>query len=210
MKRSAAIAIHIENLCKIYRHDMGIHNLTAKFESGYLNLVTGPNGSGKTTLLKCIMGLVRYTGSIERNEGRIGYAPEQYIMPGFLSVAEFLRLIGRVKSESRKRIDDFINCHLPIMDLSESLEKPIGQLSKGMRQKVNLLQALINNPRIVLLDEPLAGLDLESRNRTIELVSEISKTTLVIVSTHYPEHFRSRNRRIYEIANGRLTNNGVS
>ncbi len=208
MRQSQGIYINIDKLTKVYRKNTGIHDMTLRFESGHLNLLIGPNGSGKTTLFKCIMGLVRYSGKIDRIPGRIGYAPEQYIMPTFMKAKEFLALIGRVKRESQDRIVKFINDFMEGFELLDVIDKPIGQLSKGSKQKINLLQAMINNPRILLLDEPLSGLDIRARDEAVKLFSAFSKDNLVIVSTHYPEYFRARNRRVYEIHEGRLVEDG--
>ncbi len=206
--KSQAISINIENVTKHYQKNKGIANVTTKFEGGYLNLLTGENGSGKTTLLKCIMGLVKYNGSIKRNYSKIGYAPEQFVMPSFMAVSDFLKCIGRVKNETVQSTTSYLDHHIAFLDLKDAFYKPIGALSKGMKQKVNLLQSMIHQPKILLLDEPLASLDKDSQTKVIETIMNVSKENLVIVSTHYPERFKHRNRRIYQIENGRLVRDG--
>lgn len=206
--KSQDISINIDNVTKCYQKSKGISNVTTRFEGGYLNLLTGENGSGKTTLFKCIMGLVKYNGSIKRNTSRIGYAPEQFVMPAFMTVSDFLQCIGRVKNQTKQSVSPYLDENIAFYDLKDSYHKPIGALSNGMKQKVNLLQSMIHQPRILLLDEPLTALDKKSQTQVIETIKDMSKKNLVIVSTHYPELFKYRNKRIYQIENGIMVKNG--
>jgi len=206
--KSQDISININNVTKHYHKNKGIANVTTKFEGGYLNLITGENGSGKTTLLKCIMGLVKYNGTIKRNYSKIGYAPEQFVMPSFMTVSDFLKCMGRVKNGITPSTSLYINEHIAFLELKEVFYKPIGALSNGMKQKVNLLQSMIHQPKILLFDEPLTSLDKDSQTKVIETILAVSKDNLVIVSTHYPERFKNRNRRVYHIENGSLVRNG--
>ncbi len=206
--KSQGISINIDNVTKHYQKNKGIANVTTRFEGGYLNLLTGENGSGKTTLLKCIMGLVKYNGSIKRNYSKIGYAPEQFVMPSFMTVSDFLKCIGRVKCGTTQLTSSYLNENMAFFELKEAFHMPIGALSNGMKQKVNLLQSMIHQPKILLLDEPLASLDKDSQTKVIETILAMSKENLVIVSTHHPERFKNRNRRVYHIENGNLVRNG--
>lgn len=203
---SQELNITIENVSKKYWNKFGIENVNTRFDSGYINLVVGPNGSGKSTLLKCIMGLVKYEGIITKKQFKIGYAPEQYVMPPFMSVLDFLVSIGRVKSIESESVSRFIQDYLVLFELEEHKFRLIGKLSNGMKQKVNLLQAMMHQPKIILLDEPLSALDLKSQQRIISLIKETSKKTLVIISTHQPEKFKTKRKRIYHFENGILTN----
>jgi len=206
--KSADIYISIENVSKLYSRDKGIRNVTTRFECGQLNLLVGANGSGKTTLLKCIMGLVRYQGKIDRERTRIGYAPEQYVMPSFMNVTDFLISIGRVKKHPQAELRKAVEEKLKLFGLDGMSAWPIGKLSNGMKQKINLLQSIIHKPGILLLDEPLAALDLEARKTFVSLIRQLCKSTLIIVSTHYPDLFRERKARIYRIEKGRIVTDG--
>jgi len=202
--KSPNISIIIRELNKQYSKNKGIFDFNITFESGKLNLITGKNGSGKTTLLKCIMRLVNYQGKIERRKLKIGYAPENYLMPEALTVNEFLISIGRVKGLSkimyREKSFDFFE----LFNIKNYQHKLIRTLSNGTKQKVNLIQALIHNPKIIILDEPLVALDYDSQLALIKYLREVAKTRLVIISTHRPEKFTSRNKVIYELENGKL------
>lgn len=204
LMKSQSISISIRDLTKAYAKDKGIFSLNTVFSSGQINLVTGNNGSGKTTLLRCIMRLVQYQGQIERKRLKIGYAPENYLMPEYLTVNEFLYSIGRIKGLSKNdyKVDslDFFE----LLGINKYQNKLIKSLSNGTKQKVNLIQALIHNPKIIILDEPLVSLDFSSQINLLKYLNAVAKVKLVIISTHNPEKFRSRIKKIYHIENGRL------
>lgn len=198
------IAIEVANVSKRYRNKAGIESVTATFASDALHLLVGANGSGKSTLLKCIMGLVRFDGEIRKKHFRIGYAPEDYVMPYYMSIRGFLTSIGKLRAPASDVLEEEIERHLEYFGLKPHEKKPIGRLSNGMRQKVNLIQAFLHHPKILLLDEPLRALDAESQERAVGLIRERMSESLIIVSTHHPDKFRIRNRRIWKMADGKM------
>jgi len=202
MQSFKVISITINNLSKKYRSGYALKSLSTSFEPGRINLIVGENGSGKTTLLRCIMGLCRYEGSIAMVGRRVGYAPEQYVMPAFMSVIDFLYSLGRVRECGKHTLSEILPELLSIFDFETIGSRLIGALSNGMKQKVNLLQAFVHDPDILILDEPLHGLDTESQMRFVALLKKLAKDKLIIVSTHYPERFRVRSQRTYMIVNG--------
>ncbi len=204
MENSENLHITINEVTKEYSREKGIYQINAKFETGKLNLVIGENGSGKSTLLKCIMGLVNYQGKIIKRRIRIGYAPEEYIMPLNLTVIDFLYSIGRIKGLSVDDLSENVNYYLKFFDLINYKYKPIGSLSHGMRQKVNLMQAFIQNPKILILDEPLTGLDQNIIPKVIKLIKDSTLDKLVVVSTHNINLFKTRNRKIFHFKAGKL------
>ncbi len=197
-------SIEIKNVTKHYRNKAGIKSVNVTFEPGKLNLLVGKNGSGKTTLLKCIMGVVRYEGIILKQRTTIGYAPEEYVMPYFMSVLDFLLSIGKIKDIPKITLHDEIIEHLEYFDMSNQAHQSFGTLSNGMRQKVNLIQAFLNHPKTILLDEPLHGLDTLSQTKILKLINGRIKESLIIVSTHYPELYKSRKKTLYLMEDGIL------
>ena len=175
------LSITIEEVSKKYKRDVGISNINTKFESGVLNIIVGDNGSGKSTLFKCIMGLVNYEGKIIKRKHRIGYAPEEYVMPLNLTVVEFLISIGRIKGINKDDLEQNVIDYLEYFELLDYKNLTIGKLSNGMKQKVNLIQAFIHEPKILILDEPLAAIDIDIRPKIIDLIKEKSKDSLVII-----------------------------
>jgi ABC-type multidrug transport system ATPase subunit len=201
---SADIHISIKNVTKKFGHTRAIDNVSLQLSQNRLYLLVGPNGSGKTTLIKCIMGLLRYEGTIVKSTTRIGYAPDRYIMPPYLNVVDFLESMGRVKEQSRMHCREYIDHHLALFELDNVRYRPIGSLSSGMRQKVNLLQAMIHVPKILILDEPLKGLDGPAEAHFMKILSAKTKEMLLIISTHYPERFRMRGKQLIHLENGHL------
>ncbi|MDD3126776.1 MAG: ABC transporter ATP-binding protein [Candidatus Izemoplasmatales bacterium] len=205
----SCIAIEIEKVSKKYGAKKAIHDVNITFENEALNLLVGTNGSGKSTLLKCIMGLVKYEGTIKKRHFRIGYAPEEYVMPYFMSIRSFLESTGSIHNESKGSLTEEINHYLEYFDLRQHEHKPIGKISNGMRQKVNLIQAFLNHPKILLLDEPLSALDNDTQGKTIGLIRERMAESLIIVSTHTPEKYKLRNKRVCLMIDGTIENNHV-
>jgi len=196
------ISIEIRNLTKCYRKKLAIDSVNLRLESGKLHVFVGKNGSGKSTLMKCVMKHVHYKGEIIKKRYRIGYAPEKYIMPEYMTVYEFLRSIGRIKDLYEPYLHLELMEYLKILHIEDRLHHRLKQLSNGMKQKVNLIQALLNNPKIILLDEPLVGLDEESQKKFVQHVISLSKQRLVIVSTHHPHKFNTKNKVIHFFQNG--------
>ncbi len=198
------ISISIKNLTKIYAKDKGVFDINIDLSQGMLNLIVGKNGSGKSTLLKCIMKLVKYQGEIEKKNYRIGYAPEIFLMPESQTVEEFLLSIGRIKGLGNLVIRENSVDFFEMFNIEKYRYKTIRTLSNGTKQKVNLIQALIHNPKIILLDEPLTGLDFDSQKKLLKYLASLAKERLIIISSHYPEKFRTRNKQIYQIVNGKI------
>jgi len=205
MPKKPSIGIEIERLTKRYRHHRGIDDVSVTFTSDKVHFVVGENGSGKSTLFKCIMGLVRYEGIIRKPlTSHIGYAPEEYVMPDYMSIVEFLDNLGKIRRVETKTSRCEIDSLLHLFGMEALKHRAIGTLSNGMKQKVNLIQAFLNKPAIILLDEPLRALDLESQTILHELIDSRRQDTLLIVSTHELDRFRNRNRQITVLRDGKI------
>jgi ABC-2 type transport system ATP-binding protein len=163
---------------------------------GYL----GPNGAGKTTTIKMLAGLLEPTKgeiffrgkNIKQNlyeyKKKIGYVPEQSEIYPHLSAQEYLLLIGRLRYIREKILKDKIEKLLALFQLKEDRHSPISSYSKGMRQKVLLSAALIHNPDILLLDEPLSGLDVTTAMVVKDLVRRLEQEgKIIIYSSHVLE-----------------------
>ena len=155
----------------------------------------GHNGAGKTTTIKCILGLVKFqSGKIKifgtsntRDESRsqIGYLPEQPYFYDYLSVSETLRLYGTLAGIPRKILKDRVDQQLELLKLKDRYKARMRTLSKGLTQRVGLAQALINNPRLLILDEPFSGLDPIGRREFREIIlSRKEAGVTVFMSSH--------------------------
>ena len=167
--------IKIRNLSKIYRDFWGrpkvqaLNSLSLDVQKGEVFGLLGPNGSGKTTTMKLLLGLLFPSGgditilgetatNVEKNE-RIGYLPEESYLYRFLNAGETLDFYGRLfnmsKADRRERVDRYID----MVGLTHARHRQLKEYSKGMTRRIGLAQALINDPDLVLLDEPTTGLD---------------------------------------------------
>jgi ABC-type multidrug transport system ATPase subunit len=185
--------LDIESVSKKYRGgNFGVRDLTLHATSGVLGLV-GPNGAGKTTLMQMIATITRpTTGRIlfkgedvvrkpNALRARLGYLPQDFGVYENLTAREFLRYFASLKGvRSPQRVDEM----LEMVNLHGVATRAVGGFSGGMRQRLGIAQALINDPEMVIVDEPTAGLDPEERVRFRNILSDLGSGRLVILSTH--------------------------
>lgn len=171
-----------------------LKNISIQFESGVYGLL-GPNGSGKTTLLRCLTQIYRTNGGTIRFQGediarsrnylnRIGYLPQEFGLFPELTIMDAMRLFANLKGVPRAKADAMILDCLSIVNLSECRDQKGETLSGGMVRRVGIAQALLNNPSILIFDEPTAGLDPEERMRFKNSISQIREGRLILLSTH--------------------------
>lgn len=208
--------LSVENVSKQYRGGVwGLRDFTIKLESGVLGLV-GPNGAGKSTLMRILATISRPTSGTARwNEQDIvadpevvrrelGYLPQDFGVYPNLSAVEFLSYIATLKgiaaSAARRRIEEL----LTLLNLTEAGKRPLGGYSGGMKQRVGIAQALLNDPKLLIVDEPTVGLDPEERVRFRNLLADLAGERVVLLSTHIVSDVESTANAIAIIAQGRL------
>ena len=183
------------NVTKSYKHKNANENINLVLESGVYGLL-GPNGAGKSTLMKQIVtvtnptsGKILYNGKDIKSlddeyRAIVGYLPQDFDAYKNFKAKDFLMymaaLKGMDKETSKKRVDEL----LKLVGLSEVSNKLVSKFSGGMKRRVGIAQALLNNPKVLILDEPTAGLDPQERTRFRNLLSQIGRDTIVILSTH--------------------------
>ena len=187
--------LEISNLTKKYGDKIALNNFTYTFTKGVYGLL-GPNGAGKSTLMNILVdGIKRTDGSIKYNgteiskmgakyRNIIGDVPQQQGMYETFTAEEFLNYIGNLKGIDKKELKAKISEVLEFVNLEDVRKKKIGGFSGGMKQRILMAQALLNNPEILILDEPTAGLDPKERIRIRNLVAKISMDKTVIIATH--------------------------
>ncbi|GIV62940.1 MAG: ABC transporter ATP-binding protein [Chloroflexota bacterium] len=188
-------AIYIENLVKSYGTVRALDGLTLEVDRGSIFGFLGPNGAGKTTTIRILTGLAHPTAGHARVAGveighngalarRIGYLPEEPAFYGWMKAQEFLEYIGQLFGLSgttrRKRAEEL----LEKVGLWEVRQRRIRGFSRGMRQRLGIAQALVNQPEVLFLDEPASALDPAGRRDVLELIASLSGECTVFMSTH--------------------------
>ena len=197
-----------------------LKGFTLELKPGVLGLL-GPNGAGKTTLMSILATITRATeGRVTWNgtdvashpdelRAVLGFLPQDFGVYPNLNAVEFLEYLAAVKgldaATSRRRIDELLN----LVNLTDVRKRPLGGYSGGMKQRVGIAQALLNDPQLLIVDEPTAGLDPAERNRFLNLLSSIGSDVTVILSTHIVEDVRELCPRMAIIANGQLLLEGA-
>lgn len=187
--------LHIEHLTKKYGHKVALRDFSYRFTPGIYGIL-GANGAGKTTLMNLITDNVKRDGGTILWDGKdvlklgkdfrrlLGYMPQQQGMYADFSARAFLRYMADVKGLPRKQAKQQIEVLLGLVNLQEVAHKKLGGYSGGMRQRILLCQALLGEPRVLILDEPTAGLDPKERLRLRQYIAELAKDRIVFITTH--------------------------
>ena len=188
--------LEIQNISKKYsKNKYGLKDFSIRLENGILGLL-GPNGAGKSTLLKMIATISKPTeGMLLLNKNNIakdanymrkqlGYLPQDFGVYPNLNAYEFLNYMAALKGIGGANLNAKIEQLLEGLNLMEVAKKPIGSYSGGMKQRIGIAQALLNNPKVILFDEPTVGLDPEERVRFRNLISDLANDAIVILSSH--------------------------
>lgn len=212
--------LEIINLTKKYGNKTALNNFTYTFENGVYGLI-GPNGAGKSTLMNILVdgisktnGDVLYNGEKIEKLGKeyrniIGYVPQQQGIYNNFSAEDFLNYMANLKGLNKKDISSKIKEVLEFVDLYGVRKNKLGGFSGGMKQRILIAQALLNNPEILILDEPTAGLDPKERIRIRNLIARISMNKIVIISTHIVSDIEFIAGNIVFLYGGELIRKGI-
>jgi ABC-2 type transport system ATP-binding protein len=193
----------------------GLRGFTLKLAPGIWGLL-GPNGAGKSTLMRILATLTRPTeGQVTWNGEDIsthpnelrrisGYLPQDFGIYPNLNALEFLQYIAAIKGLDQRTADRRINELLQVVNLEDVCKRPLGSYSGGMKQRIGIAQALLNDPQVLIVDEPTVGLDPEERVRFRSLLADLSGSRIVILSTHIVSDVEAVATQIAMINKGRL------
>ena len=208
--------IKVESLTKKYDNTTAIADVTFTVEKGEVLGFLGPNGAGKTTAMRAITGFVPPTAGRITVDGfdvfeqplevrrRIGYLPENPPLYLEMTVEGYLRFVAKIKGVARSGIGDEVRRVMETVSLLDVSRRILSRLSKGYRQRVGLAQALINDPPILILDEPTVGLDPNQIHEVRELIKQWSGSHTVILSTHILPEVEQTCSRVVIIDRGRI------
>jgi ABC-2 type transport system ATP-binding protein len=208
--------IKTQNLSKHYHGLVAVDDLTFTVEPGEVLGFLGPNGAGKTTTMRMIAGFITPTAGTASICGHdvgteplaaktaLGYLPEGAPTYGEMSVGGFLDFVAdlrQLEGEHRKQRLDYV---IGRLQLEPVLEQTIETLSKGFKRRVGLAQAIVHDPKVLILDEPTDGLDPVQKHEVRTLIGEIAKEKTIVISTHILEEVDAVCTRAIIIARGRL------
>ncbi len=211
------VGIHFDNVSKWYGQVMGLIDVTASIGSGVTGIL-GPNGAGKSTFIKLV------TGQIRPNKGRItafgmpvwnnpeynrmvGYCPEYEDMYDWMTGFEFVEFMVRLNGFGKKRAKELSWSAVETVGMTEEAGRKIATYSKGMRQRIKLAQAIAHKPKILFLDEPLAGTDPVGRFEIINLIRRLGSREFgisVIISSHILHEIERMTKKLLMLHKGRL------
>lgn len=216
IQQYARMSIKIQNLTKIYGQQKAVDNISFEVNQGEIVGFLGPNGAGKSTTMKIATCYIPATeGSVEvcgydvqksSKEVRrnIGYLPEHNPLYLDMYVKEFLSFVGGIYQIKGNQLTHRIEEVIELVGLQIEQKKKIGQLSKGYRQRVGLAQALIHDPKVLILDEPTTGLDPNQLVEIRQVIKNIGKEKTVVFSTHIMQEVEAICDRVVIINKGKI------
>ena len=208
--------IAVENLSKRYPAKTAIDNVSFQVQKGEILGFLGPNGAGKTTTMRIITGYMPATEGKVRVDGfdvaeqplevrkRIGYLPENPPLYPEMTVVGYLRFVAKIKGVGSANLGGEVNRVMGKVNITDVQDRIISKLSKGYKQRVGIAQALLNDPPVLVLDEPTIGLDPKQIHEVRELVKSLAGNHTVVLSTHILPEVEQTCHRVIIIDRGKI------
>lgn len=212
--------VTFQNISKKYKGKYALRDFTASLQEGVYGLL-GANGAGKTTLINVFVGILRRDSGMIRIDGQdarelgknflmqIGYMPQYPVFYRDFTVMDFLRYMCALKGIPAKQGEERALELLGVVNLQDAQNKKIGSLSGGMRQRVGIVQAMLGDPKILILDEPTAGLDPSERIRFRNLISRLAQGRTILLATHIVSDVECIAKEIILLKKGKLIVQGT-
>ncbi|MGK7376754.1 ABC transporter ATP-binding protein [Planococcus sp. 1R117A] len=198
------------NLTKRYGEELAVEDLSFSLKECTSTALIGPNGAGKTTTLSILAGLLKQTsGSVQLNhESGIGFLPQHPQLFPWLTALEFLEMAARLSGVRAKDVRRQSIKTLEIVGLGSAANKKTGTFSGGMKQRLGLAQAIIHQPKLLLLDEPVSALDPAGRREIMDLLKSLQHNTTILYSTHILNDAEEMTDQLLFLQHGRLVEQG--
>lgn len=212
--------LKIEHIVKFYKKKEALHDINFKLQKGIYGLL-GENGAGKSTLMRMMAtvdfpttGEIKYDGKNifsmdEEYRSLIGYMPQNYNVTPSFTARDFLEYMGVLKGVSKNTLKSKIDEVLEFVNLIDAKDKKVKTFSGGMKRRIGIAQAIINEPKILILDEPTAGLDPNERIRFSNIISDMGRDKIVLLSTHIVSDIEAIASNIIVMKKGELLKTGT-
>ena len=214
--KSGNILLEVENLSKTFQQHQAVKEISFHMEKGTCIAIIGPNGAGKTTTLQMLAGLLTPTsGTIHLHDGKkkdyrqlIGYLPQHPSFFPWMTAKEFLQFAGRLSHLTKSQLAAKIDETLSFVSLLNAKNKKVGGFSGGMKQRLGLAQALIHDPELLILDEPVSALDPNGRRDVLEILQSLKTRMTILFSTHVLHDAEQVCDSVIMLKNGMIKWNG--
>jgi len=213
--------LKIENLTKNFGKITALNNISLEINSGEFFGLLGPNGAGKTTLMNHLIGFLKAdSGTIKYNDElvkfgdkqikkKIGYVPQEIALYQELTAYQNLKIFGSLFKLSKKELSTNIDKALELVQLLDRKNSAVKEFSGGMKRRLNLAVSILQNPEVLLCDEPTVGVDPQSRNAIFEMLQQLNKQGITIIyTTHYMEEAERLCNKLAIIDNGQIVASG--
>lgn len=219
IRKLEIMKLQIEHLYKSYKKKDALQDVSFTLQRGIYGLL-GENGAGKSTLMRLMAtvdlptkGSIRYNGMDifemdEEYRNLIGYMPQDYSVYAGFTARGFLEYMGVLKGIPNRKLKERIREVLEFVNLSEAADKKVKTFSGGMKRRIGIAQAIMNDPKILILDEPTAGLDPKERVRFSNIISDMGQDKIILLSTHIVSDIEAIATELVVVKKGRILETG--
>ncbi|PBI31035.1 ATP-binding cassette domain-containing protein [Clostridioides difficile] len=212
--------LEIRNLNFNYKNKKALDNINLTLTDGVVALL-GPNGAGKSTLMRLLVTLyetsigeielnnIKYSKNNEKIKANVGYVPQDFDMYNNINGQEYLEFVAKMRGVSKNDLKKHIQKVVSKVNLGKFINKKIGTYSGGVKRRLGIAQALIGDSKLIVMDEPTVGLDPEQRNEFRRLLPEISKNSIVLISTHIVEDIQFNCDKLIILNQGKILYDGT-
>ena len=212
--------LEIRNLNFNYKNKKALDNINLTLTDGVVALL-GPNGAGKSTLMRLLVTLyetsigeielnnIKYSKNNEKIKANVGYVPQDFDMYNNINGQEYLEFVAKMWGVSKNDLKKHIQKVVSKVNLDKFINKKIGTYSGGVKRRLGIAQALIGDSKLIVMDEPTVGLDPEQRNEFRRLLPEISKNSIVLISTHIVEDIQFNCDKLIILNQGKILYDGT-